>query len=529
MGDDLFFALKPARGDGLADERFLVGGETHFHEGKPRSAVGQCQARARGRIPALITSRGFILGGVSAVRQSGLLFSSERVRICESPGRSAMRCLFALLCAVVLLCAESPAQTCTGLCLQQVSCTGGGTTSISGTVYAPNGTDPLPNVLVYIPNAPVEAFTPGVSCPVVGTPPSGSPLVGTTTAVDGTFTLTDVPVGTNVPLVIQSGRWRRQVVVPLTTACANTAFSTRMPQNQSEGDIPKIAVATGAADQVECVLRKVGIADSEFTDASGTGRINLFSGTNDAGARIDAATLPEGVLMGDVATLNSYDLLMLPCQGAQYVQANDQLANLIQFANAGGRVYASHFSYVWMYQNGPFAGVAEWDVGQYAESNGTATVNAGFSGGQALSEWLQLVGASTVPGQIAISQAKHDINGVIAPTQSWLTLNDSGDGNPVMQFVFDAPVGAATNQCGRVLFNEYHVENPTTPPTGVTFPNECSSAAMTPQEKLLEYSLFELTTDGGAPTLTPATQDFGSEPVGVGSAAQRFTWSNNST
>jgi hypothetical protein len=440
-----------------------------------------------------------------------------------------MRCLFALLCTAVLLCAESPAQTCTGLCLQQVSCAGGGTTSISGTVYAPNNTDPLPNVLVYIPNAPVAAFTPGVSCPVAGTPPSGSPLVGTMTAVDGTFTLTDVPVGTNLPLVIQAGRWRRQVVVPMTTACANTVFSTRMPQNQSEGDIPKIAIATGEADAVECVLRKVGIADSEFTDASGAGRINIFSGSHAAGALIDTATPSESALMGDLTTLNGYDVLMLPCEGAQYAQPDAQLANLIQFANAGGRVYSSHFSYVWMYQNGPFAGTANWAVEQPAPASGIATVNAGFSGGQVLSQWLQLVGASTTPGQIAVSQTKHDMNGVIAPTQSWLTLNDSADGNPVMQFVFDAPVGAATNQCGRVLFNEYHVEAPAATPTGVVFPNECSSAAMTPQEKLLEYSLFELTTDGGTPTLAPATADFGSQPLGVASAAQSFTWTNNST
>src|SRR5580693_9649229 len=81
-------------------------------------------------------------------------------------------------------------QSCTtGLCLQQTTCSGNATTSISGTVYAPNGTDPLPNVTVYIPNAPVAAFTPGVSCDVVGAPPSGSPLVGATTAVDGSFTL----------------------------------------------------------------------------------------------------------------------------------------------------------------------------------------------------------------------------------------------------------------------------------------------------------------------------------------------------
>src|SRR5882757_6711979 len=118
-----------------------------------------------------------------------------------------MRLRFALLALIPGLCVSLRAQTaCTGLCQQQVSCPAGQTTSITGVVYAPNGTDPLPNVTVYIPNAPVSAFTPGVSCPVVGQAPSGSPLVGTTTGVDGSFTLVNVPVGSNIPLVIQAGR-----------------------------------------------------------------------------------------------------------------------------------------------------------------------------------------------------------------------------------------------------------------------------------------------------------------------------------
>ncbi len=436
----------------------------------------------------------------------------------------------ALLIALLGRSTQASAQTCTtGLCTQQVVCPNGGTTSISGTVYAPNGTDPLPNVIVYIPNAAVAAFTPGVSCPVVGQPPSGSPIVGTTTAVDGSFTLTNVPVTSNIPLVIQSGRWRRQVVVPGTTACANTAFSTRMPKNQGEGDIPKIAVATGSADQVECVLRKVGIDDAEFTDPSGPGRINFYLGSGSAGATIDATTPSETALMGTASTLNSYDVLMLPCEGGQYIKPAAELANLIQFANAGGRVYSSHFSYVWMYQNPPFNSVVNWVPNQAQLPDGTATVDITFSEGQTLAQWLQLIGATTTQGLMPISTLRHDMDGVVAPTQSWLTLNDPADNNPVMQFVFNAPVGAAANQCGRVLFNEYHVENPPTSPAGKDFPAECSSAAMTPQEKLLEYSLFELTSDGGQPSLTPTSQDFGSEPVGFTTAPQSFVWTNNST
>lgn len=441
-----------------------------------------------------------------------------------------MRSYVVLFTAIFVLCSQVLAQSCTGYGCPQVQCSNGGTTSVSGTVYAPNGTDPLPNVLVYVPTVQPAAFTAGVSCPVVGQAPSGSPLVGATSAVDGTFTITNMPVGADIPLVILSGKWRRQLTIPNVASCTNTPLPSTfavMPQDQSQGDIPKFAIATGSVDQVECVLRKVGIKDSEFTDPSGAGRINLYSGSNSPGALIDSSTPSQTTLMENATTLNSYDVLMLPCQGGQFTQPAVSLSNFISFANAGGRVYSSHYSYVWMYNNAPLNGVANWDVNQGTFPDGTATVDTSFSAGQTLAQWLQLVGASTTQGQIGINTLKHDLNGVIAPTQSWLTLNTTG--NPVMQFVFNAPVGTTANQCGRVLFNEYHVENPPSSPTGKAFPTECSSAAMTAQEKLLEYSLFELTSDGGQPTLAPTSLDFGSVPLGFTSAAQSVAWTNNST
>jgi len=426
-------------------------------------------------------------------------------------------------------------QTCVGLQCQQQSCPGNTTTSVSGVVYAPNGTDPLPNVTVYIPNAPVAAFTPGVSCPVVGAPPSGSPLVGTESNVDGSFNIIDVPVGVNIPLVIVSGRWRRQLVIPATTACQNTALPANfavMPQNQSQGDIPKIAIATGSADSVECVLMKMGMSQSEFTDPSGTGRINIFGGGGAAGSglTIDAGTPTQASLMGNQATLNSYDLLMLPCEGGDYVKPAQELANLVNFANAGGRVYSSHYSYSWMWQNPPFNGVANWAGTTITDPpNGDAAVNTSFSAGQTLSTWLQEVGASASPGQMALETLREDQTGVIPPTQTWLTLDNP---SVAMQFVWDTPIppaGQVINQCGRVLYNEYHVETS----SFSSFANELSScsppAAMTPQEKLLEYMLFELTSEGGEPTLNPTTQDFGSEAIGFTSPQQTFTWTNNSS
>ncbi len=433
------------------------------------------------------------------------------------------------LTAPLFAASAAMGQSCTGLCLQQMSCPAGGTTAVTGTVYAPNGTDPLPGVIVYIPNGTVAAFTPGVSCAVAGQPPSGNPLVGTTTAVDGTFTLSNVPAGSNIPLVIQSGRWRRQVTIPSVAACTNTAFNTRFPQKQTEGDIPRIAVVTGSADAVECVLRKVGVADTEFTDASGSGRVNLFRASGGPGSSIDPQTPVADNLLANQSSLDNYDVLMLPCEGGPYEKSLGQLSNLISYANAGGRVYASHFSYEWFVGNGAFNTVVNWDPGQPAPepNNGVATIDTGFAQGQTLTQWLGDVGASTAPGQVAITTVRHDLSAVNPPTQTWLTLNNAAYGNPIMQFTFDTPVGATANACGRVLFNEYHVEDSNSNTAGLTFPAECSNGPMTSQEKLLEFNLFDLTGNGTAPTLTPASADFGAEPVGSTNASQKFLWTNN--
>ena len=223
---------------------------------------------------------------------------------------------------------------CTNLCLQQVTCPGGGSTTVTGTVYAPTPStflppggmpDPLYNAVVYVPNAPVAPFTTGVTCDQCGAPASGSPLVTAVTGYDGRFTLTDVPVGTNIPLVIQLGRWRRQVVIPNVAPCTTTVLPpdlTRLPRNRSEGDIPLMAMVTGDVDALECVLRKIGIDDSEFTVPTangGNGRVQMYvaNGSDVAGGGAPA----RSALVGNAARLSNYDLVLLACEGGERRQA----------------------------------------------------------------------------------------------------------------------------------------------------------------------------------------------------------------
>lgn len=461
--------------------------------------------------------------------------------------RFASLAMFAALSVLTLAFPISgSAQSCAGsYCLEnyQTVCPSG-TTTLTGTVYAPNGVDPLPNVMVYIPDAPPDAtgtgsFAAGVSCVLPGTAPSGSPLMGTATTYDGKFTLTNVPIKTNLQVVIQSGKWRRIYTIPSINGCTTNSFNMQMPRNQSEGDIPKIALTTGAADKLECVLNKMGLDDSEVTSSSGSGRIHLFlgsagesSGNPKYGANAGASTDTQNNLISNLNFLKQYDVLMLACQGTQYPPVSNaptiaitMRKNLIDYANAGGRIFGTHLEYGWFATNGDFAGTASWVVGAANPKVTTATgyIDTTFPNGKTLAQWLQLIGASNVYGQMSLAEIRNDTTGVIAPTQLWMKTSD---GTP-MQFTFNTPVGnAAGQQCGRVLYNDYHVENGNG--ADKTYPAECdTSAAMTPQEKLLEYSLFDLSGSGGAPSISPESADFGRSAVNVQTASQTFTWTNN--
>src|SRR5262249_13493000 len=149
----------------------------------------------------------------------------------------------------------------------------------------------------------------------------------------GHFVMNDVPTGTDIPLVIQVGKWRREILTGInTTDCKDTALTnkdqTRLPRTQGEGNIPRIAMVTGHSDSLECGLRRIGIADSEFTTDPGNGRVHMYFGGDASPPTIPTAASPGAgsgtvsfsaggnftsaqVLWGDLAKLKSYDILMM--------------------------------------------------------------------------------------------------------------------------------------------------------------------------------------------------------------------------
>jgi hypothetical protein len=383
-----------------------------------------------------------------------------------------------------------------------VSCPAGQTTTLTGTVYDPSGTLPLYNALVYVPNAPLDPIADGVSCDCEV---SGDPLVHTTTDESGKFVLENVPVGEDIPVVISIGKWRREITIPSVTECTENPITdveqTSLPSNQGEGHIPRIALTTGGADPLECLLRKIGIDEEEFTLSNGTGRVNLFQGDGGSGEYSGSlnggASLEEAqAFWSSLDNLLQYDVVLLACEGSQNpgqkpMQSREAMRD---YANAGGRLFLSHWHNVWLEQGpAPWPATAQWDFESDPPMPYTGVVDQTFPKGEAMAEWLVNVGASSVPGELPISEPQHTIQGVdTGNVQPWIT-GKAPDTGSVKYFTFNTPIAAPDEElCGRVVFSDIHVSSGDD--TGDPFPEGCTTSGLSPQEKALVFMLFDLSS-----------------------------------
>jgi hypothetical protein len=407
---------------------------------------------------------------------------------------------------------------CTGLACQIDKCTGMPKTTVKGTVYDPGGKLPLYNVMVYVPNAALDPIVEGVTCDKCGTIASGSPVASALTDSSGNFTMADVPVGTNIPVVIQTGKWRRQITLPTVKACQDNLFTGtdtfRLPKSQSEGHLPKIAMTRGGADSLECLLRRIGVADSEFTNPDGAGRVNIYYETGGGTGYASGTAFPPVSMLFNQTVLNKYDMMVISCHGESARSRAQPLAEkqiVKTFVDAGGRVFGSHFSFSYFrgvpgttdaknFQPSPWPLLAMWD----GNSDPPYTVNTSFAKGIAFADWLVTVGASTTRGQITMNSVE---GGAMSLTpgfgsQSWITTVGG-----VPYFSVPMPVEKASTpaeQCGRFVDTGIHV---VAGGNGGPFPTQCGTAALTPQEKAWEFLIFELSAcplpDNQQPTPPP--------------------------
>ena len=273
--------------------------------------------------------------------------------------------------------------------------------------------------------------------------------------------------------------------------------------------IPKIAVATGDYDVMECVLLKLGLEQGAFDLYNGIQDLLTGSGTPNAVADFD-------VLLNDLDRMKGYNIIFINCSADTFesLLTNATVkSNVEQYVLSGGRLYVTDWSYDYVEQIGAFSPII--DFGPDASGSAPEPANAGAMGeggitteaqvlDQGMNDWLQAVETVTgdtvfsSPGRVHIEHFLAEwvmqLSVQVADNvKVWLTGDVSGgslSGDYPLTTTFDYQA------CGRVLYSSYHTAGRPPPPLfgtpDYTFPNYCTSDPLTPQERVLEYLILHV-------------------------------------
>jgi hypothetical protein len=266
-----------------------------------------------------------------------------------------------------------------------------------------------------------------------------------------------------------------------------------LPKNGSEGDMPQIAVAVNALDSLECLLYGMGVDQAEFVKgAGGSGHVHMFDADQNS------------TLWASEATLKPYDIVLLDCEGSE--TPLDKSAAMLQgmhdYAGEGGRIFATHYHYLWFKGTSPgvfpaisapsdFVSTAAWKPGVASIAGGSQsfTVDQSFPKGASFAKWLVDVGASSTTGAITLNDFSDSVDTINAPPSTrWIY-----DTSNVEYMSFNTPTTASDDkQCGRVVFSDLHVSG-----IGVSSLSDChfdSGGDLTAQQKALEFLFFDLSS-----------------------------------
>ena len=357
----------------------------------------------------------------------------------------------------------------------------GQSATVTGTVYAPNGTDPLPNIYVYAA-AQVNQFPPGNYCNQCSMPLDVW-YSHTQTAADGSFSLdlSGVPVGPNITFVINVGRFRKVTQLPVQCG-PNTAAhpATTLPGKSADGDIPKIAVSTGNSDHLDQILGVLGITEYDCYEGRAT--------TSTAPTCTPVDTVANLLAKKSAKTIDDYHLLFVSCAPNAYKTFGSATiaSNTTAFVTAGGRLFATDMSYDYVAE--AFPSQITW-MGPSGSPQPVDGANVGVAGTYTgnvddpqLAAWLNKLGATT--GNTVSLQGFLNPWSVQAslPKTSTLIVDGTvsytgGSSDVPLTTQFDV------SSCGRVIYSSYHTAGGTVTPGNLL-----------PQERLLEYLMFEVAT-----------------------------------
>jgi hypothetical protein len=426
---------------------------------------------------------------------------------------------------------------CKNLQCQQQICPEGMETTVTGTVYAPNGTLPIYNALVYVPNTALTPLPRGLTCDRCGALPPGEPVVSAVTDAHGAFRLVNVPVGADIPVVIQVGKWRRQFVVPNVAACAETAVTnpemTRLPRNRSEGDMPRIAITTGSCDNLVCLIPKLGIDPEEWGIEGEDKAVTFYRGylvdfdphQNDRFTGSLARMTDVDGLWGDYDTLSQYDVGIFSCECEEHLQNKGAAAYdaVTRYLAAGGRVFGTDYQYLWWQHSTDRNWVSAADVpgalpAGFPLGLSPVKLDTSFPKGKALADWLSVIAPQNTYGEVVSEEVFYNFAGARqGVAQVWGSSAEMED--PTLEhdaaridprfLTVNLPAGVpVAQQCGKAVHLDAHI-SALSPAEFERFPDSCG-ATLENGEQVLAFFFFDLAAciqEDSKPVEPPPTTD----------------------
>jgi hypothetical protein len=353
--------------------------------------------------------------------------------------------------------------------------------TITGTIFMPNGADPVSDALVY-----VEDRSGGAT----GDPPTEPYLEYTYSEANGTFILPNVPVGTQYMMIIK-GAFSKEIQV--TVVEGNNALpgaTTTLPSTTGGGGtVEKMGVVTGYFDSIQNVLAKLGLGtvNASGTLEIGTEKFEMIDGDDS----LDDATYANFMdFMGTPSNYADYRTIFINC-GNNYEEeffANTAAVTALKaWIHDGGRLYVTDQAYDFVEQlfaeyidfYGTAPGLVitpepldDAQLGQGFDSTNATILNA------KLLAWLQAVGATNTDNTVTIEGwlgAWVPIDAIGANTTAWVQAPVwAGQVESTRTVTVTFKYGTGT-----VFYSSYHTE-------------EMATTTLTPQDRILQYFVFEV-------------------------------------
>jgi hypothetical protein len=391
--------------------------------------------------------------------------------------------------------------SCHGRACQLPVCAPGTTTEIVGTLYAGNGTDPVPGAAVFVPVYDLPELPPTLGCNLCNDVPFS--VASTFTDFDGSFHLSGVPSGT-IPVVARLGRFQRVVsmdvipcarnVIPADPDTSNKGI--RLPRKNgelaSQDALPRIAVASGDYDQIECVLKRIGVDQLDMYD-------DRFVNNPPAIGQFAA-------LLADPKKLALYDIVIVNCTDNQFLSSLLQPTvqdTLESYVRSGGRLYVTDWAYDVIEQVPAFAPYLCFEpqspagapmCGGGPQTHSIADSTDPYSGKSKIldadmAKWLhQFSGVIDGSDQVAVD---YSFVVVSSASQDPATLTKTWVQGPTPFGTRPQTVTFDYHGCGRVHFSTYNTEPAGVVDDSARWPNNCKTT-VSPQERLLEYLFFNI-------------------------------------